>query len=811
MTTKTEGGGAASTWQSDDDGGRPFTKDVQFDGWIEVQSRDFVNSAVAAEQRPPGLSESAAEPSLVTQEILYYAQGAGEVWLIWGLDQWKTVPLSARPSETVVKNGLMHTPMARRGDTFSAKVRIPPKTRMNYKFLITKTDTGTHVEVTEEAGGKSFQTAGTDSLFEVQTRAHTATPEQRGAWLAGKVSDLTLVSRDLSYRSMSAGDVWLFWGIDGWQAIPEAARPPGTVIRDGVMTTPMTRKGNLLATTIRVPPGAVIDCELVIDRPNTPRPAKQNGTSSGGTLLAEQNSLVIVKSALTKFNMERRKAWPSGRVSDLSLVTQEIRYRIAGAEDVWFVWGINGWQAIPEEARPPGTLLRDDTIMHTPMTRHGDTFTASVRVPPGTVVDFKFLITKTNLGTPVSIWQDSNGRDFWKSVQQDGRVEEKATVSVVTAEERKAWLAGKAADLPLVTQEIRYHAPDATETWLRWGLDGWQSIPEGTRPPDTVLAADGTLRTRMVQKGDTFVASVRLPPGSMLDFGFLIARTKEGKSVDIWQDRGKEGDVLSRVAMFDGSVEIESTAWLLARTSSPSSLATQQFRYRIAGAEKVWLVWGVNGWQPIPEEVRPKGTVLHDRVMRTPMVAIGDLYVATVQVLPGATVDYKFLITKTSRGAPVAIWQDAGGKAFQLRVRISGARQEEATVSVVTQEQRRAWLSGQATDLPLVRQEIRYRDPEATEAWLIWGLDGWQASPEAARPPGTILKDKQMRSRMVRRDNGFVTVVHLPPGTELNGWILVNKDSEGKIVEFRQTQDSEGRTLSRIVSFDGGIDVRPIK
>ena len=58
--------------------------------------------------------------------------------------------------------------------------------------------------------------------------------------------------------------------------------------------------------------------------------------------------------------MEQRKAWPSGRLADLSLVAQEIRYRIAGAEEVWLVWGINGWQAIPEAARPPGTVLKDN-------------------------------------------------------------------------------------------------------------------------------------------------------------------------------------------------------------------------------------------------------------------------------------------------------------------------------------------------------------------------------------------------------------------------------------------------------------------
>ena len=110
--------------------------------------------------------------------------------------------------------------------------------------------------------------------------------------------------------------------------------------------------------------------------------------------------------------------------------------------------------------------------MHSRMVRKGDTFATTVRVPPGTMLDYKFLITKTSRGAPVNIRQDYNGQDFWKLVRVSGSLEEKATVTVVTLDQRKAWLAGQAADLPLVTQEIRYHAPGAAEVWLvvgpRW-------------------------------------------------------------------------------------------------------------------------------------------------------------------------------------------------------------------------------------------------------------------------------------------------------------------------------------------------------
>jgi predicted carbohydrate-binding protein with starch-binding CBM53 len=62
-------------------------------------------------------------------------------------------------------------------------------------------------------------------------------------------------------------------------------------------------------------------------------------------------------------------------------MTQKVIYRIAGADEVWLVWGINGWQSIPEEARPSGTVLKQN-VMYTRMLRTGETYETTVRVPP---------------------------------------------------------------------------------------------------------------------------------------------------------------------------------------------------------------------------------------------------------------------------------------------------------------------------------------------------------------------------------------------------------------------------------------------
>lgn len=95
--------------------------------------------------------------------------------------------------------------------------------------------------------------------------------------------------------------------------------------------------------------------------------------------------------------------------------------------------------------------------------------------------------------------------------------------------------------------------------------------------------------------------------------------------------------------------------------------------------------------------------------------------------------DYQFLITKTSSGVPIGIWQDYDGQDFGKLVRVVGSLEEKATVTVVTMEQRKAW--------PPVRRPTSHSSrrrsataPGAVEFWLVWGLDGWCAIPEAARP-----------------------------------------------------------------------------
>ena len=86
------------------------------------------------------------------------------------------------------------------------------------------------------------------------------------------------------------------------------------------------------------------------------------------------------------------------------------------------------------------------------------------------------------------------------------------------------------------------------------------------------------------------------------------------------------------------------------------SLSTVEIRYPLPAAGEVTMMWGVNGWRPIAEDMRPRGTVIHQKVMATPMIMKDNVFALTVKVESGATIEYGFLIKKTARGTRAEVW-----------------------------------------------------------------------------------------------------------------------------------------------------------
>lgn len=94
----------------------------------------------------------------------------------------------------------------------------------------------------------------------------------------------------------------------------------------------------------------------------------------------------------------------------------EFRYTAPEAGEVFLVWGIQGWQVVPEGERPPGTSVKKQ-VMHTPMMRRGSVFLAKVQVDRDVAVDYGFLVTKTYDGLELEIRPVWDGRKEFRVLE----------------------------------------------------------------------------------------------------------------------------------------------------------------------------------------------------------------------------------------------------------------------------------------------------------------------------------------------------------------------------------------------------------
>ncbi|MDH4135567.1 MAG: hypothetical protein OEW09_02465, partial [Anaerolineae bacterium] len=270
------------------------------------------------------------------------------------------------------------------------------------------------------------------------------------------------------------------------------------------------------------------------------------------------------------------------RVQVRPLVTQKIRYHKPEAGEVFFVWGINGWNVVPEEIRPTGTILKNDTML-TPMTREGDTFVAEVRVPFGATIDNWFLITKTRSGVAVEVWEADGDQAYRMLATQDDVVE--VNTSLALAQDQAP---ASVTDVPLVTQEIRYHVPEAGEVYLLWGINGWAVVPQEIRPAGTVVK-DLVMHTLMVPEDDAFVAKVQVPSGARFDYGFQIRKKRSGAAIE-WAWDGDYHMIPSE----DGVVELRATLALVRAKNLLNTLDLKLCLFVGMGiVSGIWLLIGL--------------------------------------------------------------------------------------------------------------------------------------------------------------------------------------------------------------------------
>jgi len=194
---------------------------------------------------------------------------------------------------------------------------------------------------------------------------------------------------------------------------------------------------------------------------------------------------------------------PPKKDMNSSLVALNIRYAMPEADEVFLAWGIDDWHRVSDTHRPPDTRVNND-IMQTPMARDRGVFVASVRVPSGATVNYCFLITK---GAFDITWPVCEG-EYRDTLLKDTTKEVRSKLTFA-----------------LVNEEIRYVMPDAEEVYLIWGLNGWHQVPESLFPEGTVVK-DRVMQTAMRRNGEAFLATVRIPVCTTLDYGFRITKRR---------------------------------------------------------------------------------------------------------------------------------------------------------------------------------------------------------------------------------------------------------------------------------------------
>jgi hypothetical protein len=224
------------------------------------------------------------------------------------------------------------------------------------------------------------------------------------------LADVPLVTQEIRYYMPEAGEVYLVWGVNGWQVTPEELRPAGTEVKDNVMQTPMLLDSDHFVAKIRLPAGTTINYGFRITEKRGSFDITWPIWDGNYRETPSQDSTTEVQSNLT-----------------LALVSQEIRYGMSKADEVYLVWGLNGWHVAPEELRPAGTEVRND-VMHTPMVRQGNAFVAKVWVPAGTTIDYGFRITRRP-GLFDILYADWDG-DYREIPLEDNVTEVRAVVSL---------------------------------------------------------------------------------------------------------------------------------------------------------------------------------------------------------------------------------------------------------------------------------------------------------------------------------------------------------------------------------------------
>ncbi|MDX1412611.1 MAG: hypothetical protein R3293_00360 [Candidatus Promineifilaceae bacterium] len=220
------------------------------------------------------------------------------------------------------------------------------------------------------------------------------------------------------------------------------------------------------------------------------------------------------------------------------------------------------------------------------------------------------------------------------------------------------------------TIEIRYYAPKAGKVEFVWGTDNWQPVPEEMHLEGTTIQ-DGVMLTSMRRRGESFLATIQVPVGANVQYGFRIKETADGQNVEVW-DRGRDPGLMNSqiqpvlIAGYDKLFEVD------AAIDPYSAIISQVFLYRHPGATQVTMVWGIDDWETVPEAAKAADTKIEGERMVTEMIHWGDNFQTSISVQEGSLVRFGFNYLEEESRAESESQQGYDG-SYSLIAREDGA------------------------------------------------------------------------------------------------------------------------------------------
>jgi len=85
------------------------------------------------------------EKGMISQKFVYKTAKAGEVYIVWATDYWRTPAKKFWPKNTYLQDKFAYTKLIEQGDSFYTSITLPYNSRLDYFFWIPKSKTGKKV------------------------------------------------------------------------------------------------------------------------------------------------------------------------------------------------------------------------------------------------------------------------------------------------------------------------------------------------------------------------------------------------------------------------------------------------------------------------------------------------------------------------------------------------------------------------------------------------------------------------------------------------------------------------------------------